>query len=281
MAGNRQSTDSHTLKRGICQLCLRENQLRDSHFIPKSIYRRIRSGGGPIVMTPQVILGTDRQVHAHVFCGNCETRLSDGGERYMASVVFQGPGKPFPFLEQVRTLRWLERNPLTFSGSQAGIDTEKLAYFALSMLFRAAVRKWDTLDGQQTSVNVTPEHTETMRRYLLGETAFPDAVVVVVTACLDLASQYLTFSPTSTHDGDERFQMSFLGVYLRVILGVAADDPLRTICCIHSREKRVHVENCMSYSLESFGSIHEKARIAKNVEGTPYAKRPKGLKDQT
>jgi hypothetical protein len=259
---------------GTCLLCLKEADLLDSHFIPKGVYRRMRNEGDPIVMSPNLILGTSQQVRDYAFCADCERKLNSGGENYVLSLVFQGEGKPFPLLEALKLAKPIPGAGVqTFSGAEAGIDTEKFAYFAIGMLWKAGVKEWRTIAGQTTSVEV-PTHMETMRRYLLGQASFPDDITVVLTACLDTASQYQTFSPRSNSDGlGNKFQLSVLGIYFWIQLGVPPGSKMRSICCVHSREKRIHVESCNQYSLEAFSSIQAKAKIAKNVEGTAYAKR--------
>lgn len=262
------------MEHGTCLLCLKETDLLDSHFIPKGVYRRMRNGGDPIVMSPDLILGTSQQVRDYAFCTDCETKLNSGGENYVLLMVFQGEGKPFPLLEALKLAKPIPSvGVLTFSGAETGIDTEKFAYFGVGMLWKAGIKEWRTIAGQTTSVKV-PTHMETMRRYLLGQTPFPDDITVVLTVCLDKASQYQTFSPCSHSDGlGNKFQFSVLGVCFRIQLGVPPSSKMRSICCVHSRERRIHVENCNEYSLEAFSSIQAKARIAKNVEGTAYAKR--------
>jgi hypothetical protein len=262
------------MERGKCLLCLKEANLLDSHFIPKGVYRRMRNEGDPIVMSPNLIVGTSHQIRDYAFCAKCEHMFNVNGENYALSMVFQGEGKQFPLLEALKLAKVIPSVGVqTFSGAEVGIDTDKLAHFALGMLWKAGTKEWRTIAGQTTSVKV-PTHMETMRRYLLGEIPFPDDITVVITACFDRASQYQTFSPTSQSNGlHNKFQFLVLGVYFRIQLGVPPGSSMRLICCVHSKERRIHVENCEPYSLESFCSIQAKARIAKNVEGTTYVKR--------
>ena len=66
---------------GTCKLCLQEKELQDSHLIGRGIYRLIRreQGEDPIVMTPEIVLQTSRQVSDYVFCKDCEQKFSEGG----------------------------------------------------------------------------------------------------------------------------------------------------------------------------------------------------------
>jgi len=60
-------------------------------------------------------------------------------------------GRWFPLLERmllVPTPLKIERETITLSGKAMGIDTDALAYFALSILWKGAVHKWPTVEGQ-------------------------------------------------------------------------------------------------------------------------------------
>jgi len=45
--------------------------------------------------------------------------------------------------------------------------SEKLAFYALSMFWRAAVYAWKTINQQTTSIRLRPKDEEAIRKYLL------------------------------------------------------------------------------------------------------------------
>ena len=59
------------------------------------------------------------------------------------------------------------------SGTALGIDTEWLAYFALSLVWRAAVHDWAFPDGSKSTRLVLGSYEEQIRGYLLGDSPFP------------------------------------------------------------------------------------------------------------
>lgn len=75
--------------RGRCGLCLSEALLHDGHLLPASVYKlsreRASKNPNPIVMTKRGAVPTSRQVSAHFLCGDCEDRLSKGGETYVVA----------------------------------------------------------------------------------------------------------------------------------------------------------------------------------------------------
>ena len=60
-----------------------------------------------------------------------------------------------------------ERTHIVVSGERIGIDADKVAYYALSVVWRAAVHRWKTI-GQQTTSVVLGSEEENIRKYLIG-----------------------------------------------------------------------------------------------------------------
>ena len=64
-------------QRGVCALCQQDNkELRKSHLLGRAIYLLNRDGDDdPVMMTPQLITSTRRQIWRHLLCGDCEQRF--------------------------------------------------------------------------------------------------------------------------------------------------------------------------------------------------------------
>ena len=139
-------------------------------------------------MTPKLITTTPKQLWAHLLCESCEQLLNETGEKPIQA-LFNG-ATSFPLLGRMNVaMPMATAATVTFySGSAMGVDTETLAYYALSILWKGSVHKWTTLKGQKSSVDLGA-HQEPIRRYLIGDAGFPDCVYVVVTACTDIGSQ--------------------------------------------------------------------------------------------
>src|ERR1039458_4038603 len=80
---------------GICKLCLMSKPLRDSHFMPRGMYKRIRDpskrNASPVVVTRERTTKTFRQTKEYVLCADCEQRFNLSGEDWMLKKL--GAGK--------------------------------------------------------------------------------------------------------------------------------------------------------------------------------------------
>jgi hypothetical protein len=249
---------------GICKLCLQECELQDSHYISAGIYRRVKrmAGTDPIVLTPKLIVSTGRQVKDHVFCAECEERLNAGGERYVLKISAEPPS--YPVRDMLRNGRALPFGPSwLYSGKEIGLDVQKIAYYAVSMLWKGSVHQWKTLDRQITSSKVT-SHMEDMRRYLLGEAPFPTEIGVVVTVCLDLISQLHFTAPflLGDEETDTLFEMLIFGLKLRI--GITHPNPaVMALSCLNPPNYPIIASDCEKDTVESVGTFHETARVAR------------------
>jgi hypothetical protein len=121
-------------------------------------------------MTPQIFVSISNQVKDYLLCEDCEHKVGNA-ENYVLPLVRQDE-KSFPLLEKLRSSEPLgsgQTGSLVYSAPAVGIDTDRLAYFALSMFWRASAHIWKTLNGQIISTPLRPWE-EPIRKYLNGET---------------------------------------------------------------------------------------------------------------
>ena len=85
-------------------------------------------------MTSEVVVPISKQLRDYLLCHECERRFSEQGENWIARQVYDG--KDFPLLDRLNVAVPLHATPhlQIFSGADVGIDTGKLAYFALSVV---------------------------------------------------------------------------------------------------------------------------------------------------
>lgn len=71
---------------GKCPLRHKEKPLRESHFLPAAL-REFCSPADvhPIVITPEIIIESDRMLHDYVFCADCEDIFNKGGETWVSA----------------------------------------------------------------------------------------------------------------------------------------------------------------------------------------------------
>lgn len=230
-------------KQGVCALCLQYTNLRRSHFLGRAIHRL--NGRDQVIMTPQLIEPTQKQFWRHLLCGECERRFSENGERHALSFLQRKAEADFRLLNWLNLAEpiWADADLAAFSGSAIGVDTERLAYFALSVLWRSCMGPWPTLKQQTTGVSLG-EFREPIRRYLLGETAFPAVVTVHLWVCTDHGSRFMTMGPTLSR-GTELPTYSFLarGLWFHIVTSSALPTRASEGCCVNSPKRLIFRRN--------------------------------------
>lgn len=187
------------------------------------------------------------EIATPLLCRKCEQLFSNRGEsevlRHIAGKI---ANKPSPLIAKLTKLTLLEEDHTlkSYCGTDAQIDMDKFAYFALSIAWRAT-HSWQTPNGDYTKALTLGLFAEDVRQFLAGETAtFPKDVAVVVIVCADKTSRESWLLPAQADDPwfhDIRF-MAF-GVMFRVLLGKSIPEVLRRDSC-HADGKRLHLGDC-------------------------------------
>jgi len=219
-----------------------------------------------VMMTPKIIMETQRHLWAHLLCRECEGRLNKLGETPVLKLLDNGSA--FPLLSRMRVALHLKSEPgvVTFSGSAMSINTDTLAHFALGILWKGSVHKWKTVEGQTTTVNLRGQR-EAIRRYLLGRSGFPEGVFVIVAACEDKGSRGMVFAPSRLGGSRyKQFSMLVRGLWFHIIVDKKASLGMKGLCCVQSTKRVLHLENCHNRFMQAAGHIHKTARVAPSLE---------------
>jgi hypothetical protein len=250
---------------GTCRLCKKRRILCKSHYLGRALHKlALTNRQDGIMMTPKVIMAMQRQLWAHLLCRECEGRLNKLGETPTSRWIDNG--KEFPLLERMKLSCAVKEEPgaVTFSGSAMGVDTESLAYFALSLLWKGGVHQWPTVEGQTTSVPLGA-FEERIRKYLLGG-PFPVNVYVLLGVCEDRGSRGMVFAPTVMRETRHHtFSVLVRGLWFHIVADSKAG-AVRDLCCVRSAKKVLHLENCARRFIDAGRHIHKTARIAPNVK---------------
>jgi hypothetical protein len=247
---------------GVCKLCGRRRRLCRSHYLGKALFKLTRENGKhPIILTPKIIAPSPRQMSAHLLCEECEHRFK---MREDVALALMNGNNGFPLLERMKLALTVEQGDkvVTFSGAAMGINTDALAYFALSLLWRGSVHVWKTLKGQTTSVRLG-KYEERIRRYLLGETALPDGVYVMVAVCIDVGAQGTTFPPHLLEGSKyQTYSILVRGLWFHVV----ADDEAPSagtsrLCCVKSPKKLIFLKNCSEEFLLAGSHLRSTAEV--------------------
>jgi hypothetical protein len=207
---------------GKCKLCLQDKDLQESHLLPRALYRMSRGAGRKGNQDPHVLRRTEQksssfQVKAPLFCRECEQRLSTNGENYVMPMVTQKDGR-FPLLEILTAAAARSKTPAYRGYSKMEtpeIDRAKIAYFAISIFWRASIHTWKADNGEEIRLDLGKHYNEEMRRYLLGEIPLPKHAFLITTACADLVSQQNFFMPGENKKiKDRSYGVGLRGLFL-------------------------------------------------------------------
>lgn len=235
-----------------------------SHLMPAALYAMSHEPGArisaPIMVTRATSVPTSRQIWAHLLCRECEHRFNVGGEQYVMTLV--NDGNQFPLLDRLNVALPLQEisTMAMYSGPRIGIDVRRLAYFALSIFWRASVYQWRGPHGGTIWTSLRA-YEEPIRRYLLGETEFPNDVIVAVMACTDYGSQRSFYTPCEVRGHEVTgFGMLARGIHFRLFVGSDVPQPMRRVCCFSSARQVILRGSCRRISVHAFAHLHGSSR---------------------
>jgi hypothetical protein len=250
------------MQTGLCELCRQTGKLHESHFIPRALYKLLRhSNNGndnPVLISKKISTQKSFQMKQPLLCSACERRFSVNGENYVLPLLSKRDR--FPLYERLKLALPMYTTPdkMAFRCPAVGIDGEKLGYFALSLLWRAAVRSWRMPDGGTTFVQVDAVSLESLRAYLAGESAFPHDVAILATVATDFLSQQLCFVPCRVTENPHPIVYSLItaGVAFRIVTGTN-DPTLRAISCAGPGLNMIYLRDCSDNSWEIAAEMME------------------------
>jgi hypothetical protein len=231
------------MKRGKCELCHAFADLRDSHYLPKSGYKKMRASDlknpNPVVLSGGKAKQSSLQVRDYKFCGACEERFNKGGEAWILNKIPQNYGEPF-WLHILLNSKTPTVNGDDLLFSQAGIpevDIAKLVYFALSIFWRGT-RLWSAVEGGQPPKLYLGRQEMAIRAFLLGRGKLPKDVVVTVAVWPYKKVYPMAMMPRAdAGTGYRSYWFYFFGFIFLLALGRKIPAQQRRTCSYHSPEK--------------------------------------------
>ncbi len=260
---------------GQCKLCLQERELQLSHLMPAALWAGARDPSlrnpNPVAVTATVSKTSSMHLRARLLCSACEDRFNRNGERYVLSWLRprEIANGRFPLLDRLKVALTIHSTPdlNAYAGDRVGVDTEKFGYFALSILWRAAVQRWRLPGGRLTQQIAIGELEERMRKYLLSEADFPSDVAIVLTVCVDADSRGTFYPPAVRRDATgSSYGMLVQGVHFNIATGSDIPVPVRSICCARSPQHPIFLRDCREDTFRSFCTL---ASTSKPVSGLP------------
>lgn len=244
---------------GQCKLCLKTSAtLRDSHFLPKGVYKRLRDNGernpNPWALSRNKAIQTSKQQTVYLLCEDCEQRLSKNGERWVLGNCLQGDGK-FP-LASFLSSRFPDissnNNPtrVYLASKIPEINISALTYFAVSMFWRGSVHPWNE-DGS-IPVSLGPFQDQ-LRQYLMKDNlkAFPKYCslwVVIREGKVDR----LTYLPIGERRNDFYFyKFPMPGLAFTLLLGKSIPLKYYKMCFVHGTGNPIYVTTIIDELIEA------------------------------
>lgn len=232
---------------GKCALCFQERQeLQDSHFLPAGVYRVTRDetqdNPNPIIFNDNAVFQTSKQVTAFLLCRSCEVRLNKNGEDWFLKYC----SRKDKFL--MHSLVQAARPEIVFpkikiyhAAKLAQINVAALSYFALSMFWRASVRQWQLCGVENRGIKLGP-YEERLRKYLLGETAFPqDCVLWVSIPAHVTAFCALSLTPYGSRKvGHHLYKFLARGVGFQLFVGKQIPEENRHMCFVNTNGNPIY-----------------------------------------
>lgn len=255
---------------GICKLCLQNRDLQDSHLLPKALYRMSRFEGAPnpnpALLTPDGIVQTSKQIKDYLLCKSCEELFSKNGERYALSQVNRDGN--FALLRTLRA-NAPKSSLLGFTyydgAAIPSINKVKLAYFAVSVFWRAGVHVWQPRKLPTPMIDLI-QYKEPIRQYLLGLAPFPKNMAILLYVCSDMFSQRVFYEPSSGNPNDKTtwtFQVRGLNFFLAGNDEKASD--LTSACLLNGARQVISVRNCEGKIFEGVKNILQKSAAKQAV----------------
>jgi hypothetical protein len=257
---------------GQCRLCLQIQDLLSSHFLPAALWKGARTPGlknpNPVTVTKRTSQTSSKQMQTYLLCGQCEKRFNENGEREALRWIAPGQGN-FPIGDRLNVALPHFSTPAVtrYCGSAVGIRTATLAYFALSILWRAAVHSWHLPDGSGATSRIDlGENEEPIRRYLLGSASFPNDVVVVLTVCTDWVSRNIVTTPSHVSASPyNKYYLQTQGLYFAIMTGSSLPPDIRQLCCASSYNKWIFAANREEQSTNILESLVPTSKPAPNL----------------
>ena len=235
------------------QLVSRDHPLVSRTLVPRALYPPKKK----IWFATRSAAAKDpNQVKTHLLCRACETRFNQNGESDVLLWVAPKAKKEFPLLDTLRKTpaRLTSSDLIVHSACDLRLDTDKFAYFALSIVWRAAVNQWLLPDKTVTSLLDLGAPEEPIRRFLIGDAPFPSDIFVIVVVCTDVLSREHWTAPVPEANC-RVYSFLTMGLLFRVLVGNDTPERFRSCCCRASKGRLVFSTDCREEMSEILGRL--------------------------
>jgi hypothetical protein len=233
------------MPKGICKLCLRYEELRRSHFVPRALYENLRAPGyEPVQLTSKVVRPTSRQTADYLLCNDCEQLLSKNGERWVLPRLAKYNAS-FPLYDLLT-----EKPPVFDDGHLAvyatagnpDVDRESLINFAIGLFWKASVHPWSG-ERQEARIDLG-EVGGNLRQFLLGQAALAENVALVLILIPPPVSLIATTDPIRGSNPEFANYHSYLpGLFMNLCVGADVRERMKGTCIVSNPHGPVTVQD--------------------------------------
>jgi hypothetical protein len=193
---------------------------------------------------------TSRQIRSHLLCPDCEKRLDKNGEEWVIRNCYRGKGV-FRLREMLVKGRPIEstHEASVYNASQfPGLDYHKLAYFAMSVYWRGSLQQWNIVKHKSETVRLGEKYREEIRRYLLGDAAFPTNALLAITVSQNPETLMGFNFPTTIRiqDGYAHF-LHIPGIQFFLVLGNHTPPQRRKVCIVSDHNHPISLSRFGDY----------------------------------
>jgi hypothetical protein len=266
---------------GICRLCGTKGPLELSHLVPRGVYEIILSADpsqkAPIMMTDRITVMKHQQMKDYLLCTRCEGRFSEGGEKYVQTLMCKPTG--FKLLERLKVAA-----PMSFSaegvegkvyaGTEIGLDMDRLAYFAVSIFWRAGAHEWTSRLTRKANYSIDlGDSLNSIGAYLLGGT-YPEGMALVITAATDFLSQGYAFMPAPTVGLPvTAFGLLTCGIHFGLFLQRPLSPFYARLCSVSAPRRPIFARNLHDHTMHAAGRLYTLGTPAKNMRDELQSKK--------
>lgn len=199
------------MPQGICKMCLAHKELVESHLMPRALYNYCRSGDSePIKVSSEIAMITSRQTKDYLLCFECEGVLNKGGEMWILPKLAAKDRKSFPLYEIISGTVPAFDEPdmkIYYGANIPGLEIAKITHFAMGLFWKAGVHSWEK-DSKTSRIELGP-YADKIRKYLIGDAAFPKHVSLSVNVTKPSKAANLFNDPHETFSKEGGYRTHF------------------------------------------------------------------------
>jgi len=252
---------------GLCALCLRDSQvLQKSHFLPAGVYRIIRDetqdNPDPLKLNDNGVFQDSRQVWDYFLCQECEQRLNKNGEEWFLRHCWRKTEFLLGSLVDESTpVAAYPRLKVYHAAQIPKISAQDLAYFGVSMFWRASAHRWRTAGKTGTGIALGA-YEEQFREYLAGKAPFPESTALWVSVPQDTKTPFVHLSLTpygGRWDRCHLYKLVVLGVGFYLLVGARIPSEARSMCFVSGNGNPIYRTDMLEEGI--LRDIHLKFRL--------------------